>query len=82
MCILSNNMFKTLLSEQSVELFLNRASMVSLLIFGAIFIYEGAKYISMKQRNPDISDKIYAAAILAILLGIAEIVFAIAHLWM
>ena len=65
----------------NLEYILNRASMVALLIAGVIFLYEGVKYIKMKQDNPEIPDKIYAAAILAMVVGIAEIIFGIAHFW-
>lgn len=58
------------------------ASMAILLGTGAIMIYEGANYIKMKQANPNISDKIYFAAVLAILLGIAEIAFGIYHFFL
>ena len=58
------------------------ASMTILFVTGAIMIYEGSNYIKMKQANPNISDKIYAAAVLAILLGVAEITFGVFHFFM
>jgi len=61
------------------ELMINRISMISLLVTGAIFLYEGIKYYQMKQMNPALPDKLYIAAILSIILGIVEIGFAIAH---
>jgi hypothetical protein len=64
------------------EIILNRISMVALLIAGVIFIYEGARYVRMKKSNDDIPDKIYAAAVFAIVLGIFEIAFAIWHFWL
>lgn len=64
------------------EYLLNRISMISLLAGGAFFIYEGASYISMKRQNPDkIPDKIYAAGVFTILLGIVSIIFGLVHLW-
>lgn len=63
------------------ESFLNKLSMISLIVTGAIFLYEGIKYITMKQQNPSLPDKLYAAAVLAIILGVAEIAFGIAHFW-
>lgn len=72
---------KTMFKPENIEWFLNRFSMVSLIIAGLIFIYQGLLYINMKKKNPDISDKIHIAAAFAILLGIAEIIFGIAHLW-
>lgn len=71
-----------MVSSMTAEVWLNRISMVSLIAAGAIFIVEGIKYIRMKKRNPDIPDKIYAAAVLAIVLGVAEIAFGVAHIWM
>ena len=65
----------------SVELILNRLSMVSLITAGIVFIYEGAKYFNMKKQNPDIPEKIYVAAIMCIVVGVIEIVFGIGHLW-
>lgn len=65
-----------------MEKILNRASMISLIVAGIVFIYEGAKYFNMKKQNPDIPDKIYVAAVLCIIIGIIEIIFGIAHLWM
>lgn len=56
-------------------------SMGSLLLGGSIMIYEGVQYIKLKQSNPSISSKIYVAAILAIILGVAEIFFGIYHLF-
>jgi len=64
------------------ELFQNRLSMISLLVTGVIFLYEGIKYLTMKKQNPALPDKLYVAAILAIILGIAEIAFGVAHFWL
>ena len=66
----------------SLEYILNRASMIALLVAGIIFIYEGIKYFKMKKENPEIPDKIYAAAVLALIIGLAEVGFGIAHFWM
>jgi len=63
------------------ELLLNRISMITLLITGAFFLYEGIRYYQMKVYNPNLPNKLYAAAILAIILGIVEIVFGVAHFW-
>ena len=55
--------------------------MITLLITGAFFLYEGIRYYQMKVYNPNLPNKLYAAAILAIILGIVEIVFGVAHFW-
>ena len=57
-------------------------SMVTLLVAGAVMIYEGSTYIKAKHSNPSIPDKIYAAAVLAIVLGVAEIAYGIYHFWL
>ena len=44
-------------------------------------IYEGSNYIQLKKSNPAIPDKIYAAAVLAIVLGVAEIGFGLYHVF-
>lgn len=64
------------------ELILNRVSMIALLVTGAIFIYEGIKYITMKQSNPDLSDKLYVAGTFALVLGVLEVGFGIYHFWL
>jgi hypothetical protein len=56
--------------------------MVTLLVAGAVMIYEGSTYIKAKHSNPSIPDKIYAAAVLAIVLGVAEIAYGIYHFWL
>lgn len=40
---------------------------------GAIFLYFGIRYLLMKKENPDIPNKIYAAAVLCIVMGVGEI---------
>ena len=65
------------LSEHAIKYI----SMATLLIAGTIMIYEGVSYVKMKQSNPQIPDKIYAAAVLAIVLGAAEILFGLYHLF-
>ena len=57
-------------------------SMATLLIAGTIMIYEGATYVKMKHANPSIPDKIYAAAVLAIVLGALEILFRLYHIFL
>lgn len=64
------------------ELIVNRISMIALLVTGAIFIYEGIKYINMKQKNPNLSDKLYVAGSLALILGIIEVAFGVYHFWL
>jgi len=64
-----------------MEKLMNRLSMIALLVAGIIFLFEGIKYVQMKKTNPSLPDKLYAAAVLAIILGIIEIAFAVAHFW-
>ena len=61
------------------EKIINRISMISLMIAGAIFIYEGVKYINMKQENPSLSEKVYVAGAFALILGVLEIGFGVWH---
>ena len=56
--------------------------MIALLVTGAIFIYEGIKYINMKQSNPELSDKLYVAGVFALVLGIIEVAFGVYHFWL
>lgn len=60
---------------------INYIAMVVLIGAGIFMIYEGSTYIKMKHSNPDIPDTIYAAAVLAIIIGFCEIVFGVAHFW-
>ena len=55
--------------------------MVVLIATGVYMIYEGAKYIEMREKNPDIPPTIYAASTLAFVVGIMDIIFGIAHYW-
>lgn len=62
------------------EYWLNRLSMATLLGAGILFIIEGAKYIDMKRQEPTkIPDKMYAAGVMTIVLGVISIVFALLH---
>ena len=54
-------------------------SSVALIVAGLVFIYEAIRYYQMKAEQPDIPDKIYLAASLALLIGIIDIIFGIAH---
>jgi len=64
------------------EYLINRISMVSLIAGGMFFIYEGVTYMNMKRDNPDkVPDKIYAAGVFTILLGIVSIAFGALHFW-
>jgi O-antigen ligase len=66
----------------NAEYIVNRISMVSLIIAGAIFIYQGIKYINMKKTNPDLSDKLYVAGVFALILGVVEVAFGVYHVMM
>lgn len=64
----------------NLEWFLNRISMIALLAGGIFFIIEGAYYIRLKRENPSkIPDKMYAAGIFTIILGVVSILMGIAH---
>jgi hypothetical protein len=65
-----------------MEKMLKYISMAVLLIAGTIMIYEGVSYVKAKQANPMLPEKIYAAAVLAIVLGAAEIIFGLYHVFM
>ena len=65
-----------------VEKLLIRVSMIVLLVTGAIFIYEGIKYINIKKENPNLSDKLYVAGAFALTLGVVEIAFGVFHFYM
>jgi len=68
-------------SDDQLEFFIKWLSITALLIGGAIFVYEGMRYINLKQQNPSIPNKIYGAAVVAILLGVLSITFGIIHIW-
>ncbi len=55
--------------------------MVILIATGILLIYEGASYIRMRDKNPDIPPTIYAASVLAFIVGFMDIVFGVAHYW-
>lgn len=66
----------------AVEWMLNRLSMFVLFVAGIFFIVEGARYIDMKRQSPQkIPDKIYAAGVLTILLGIMSLGFSLLHFY-
>ena len=54
-------------------------SSVSLIFAGLVFIYEAIRYFQMKADQPSIPDKIYVAASLALIIGLVDIAFGIAH---
>ena len=66
----------------SFENTLKWVSMISLLAAGGFMIYEGITYIQLKKSNPSVPDTMYAAAVLAIVLGVAEISFGLYHIYM
>lgn len=53
--------------------------MFALLAGGVYFIYEGSKYINMKQMNSKLPDKLYIAGTFTIVLGVISIAFGIWH---
>lgn len=63
-----------------VELLLKNLSMITLILAGLFFIYEGSYYIAMKRDNPQrIPDKMYAAGYFTMILGIVSIIFGALH---
>jgi hypothetical protein len=62
-----------------IEYVLNIATVASLLLGGLIFLYQGADYIRMKKNDRKIPDKMYAAGVLTIILGVLSIIFGIVH---
>ena len=63
----------------TLEQILNKLSMFALLAGGVYFIYEGSKYINMKQMNSKLPDKLYIAGTFTIVLGVISIAFGIWH---
>lgn len=67
----------------SFETTANRLSMVTLILGGLFFIYEGTVLIILHRENPKrISSKLVAAGTLTIALGVISIAFAILHLFL
>jgi hypothetical protein len=64
-----------------VENMLKWLSIGALIIGGAIFIYEGIRYKKMKDKNPNLPNKLYGAASAALILGILSVSFGIIHIW-
>ena len=78
----SSNSVQSLFTDpDKVETTLKWLSIAALIIGGAIFIYEGVRYLRMKQRNIDLPNKLYGAAAAALVLGILSVSFGIIHIW-
>lgn len=56
-------------------------SMFALIFAGVYFIIEGSRYIALKRKNPQYSDKMYVAGVLTIILGVISLAFAILHFY-
>jgi hypothetical protein len=65
-----------------MELFFNRLSMISLIVAGLVFLYQGIHYFKMKKDNPSLPSKMYLVCVVAIIVGLADIGFGIAHFWL
>jgi hypothetical protein len=67
-----------------IEYLLNILTVVSLLVGGLIFIYQGYYYIDMRKQNDKLPTKLLVAGILTIILGFVSIIFGILHyyFWM
>jgi len=64
----------------SVEAVLNRVSVISLVVGGIFFLYEGSVLVDMHRSNPEkIPPKIAVAGSLTILLGVVSLAFAVFH---
>lgn len=64
-------------NAQDIESTIRIVAISILILSGALFIYKGAEYFVLKKNNPEIHNKIYAAAIFSIVIGIAEIAFGV-----
>lgn len=60
---------------------INWISMISVIIAGLIFIWEGLRLISIKKKNPKMPKKIYALAVICLIVGIFDIVVGILHIF-
>jgi hypothetical protein len=66
----------------SLENLANRLSMITLVVAGLFFIYEGSVLVQMRNDNPKkVSNKVAIAGWLTIALGIISIGFAVMHLF-
>jgi hypothetical protein len=54
-------------------------SLICLMLMGVVFVGVGFRFIAMKKLNSDIPDRIYAAAVLSIVLGVAEVVASVVY---
>jgi hypothetical protein len=56
--------------------------MISLIVAGLVFLYQGIHYFKMKKDNPSLPSKMYLVCVVAIIVGLADIGFGIAHFWL
>lgn len=61
---------------------INYISMVSVIIAGVIFIWEGIRLISIKKKNNKMPGKIYTLAVLCLIIGVFDIVVGILHIYL
>lgn len=66
---------------EKIEKYLRWISIGALILGGAIFIYEGVRYIRMRQRDPKLPSKLNGAGAAAIVLGSLSIIFGVIHIW-
>lgn len=72
-----------IMSSSTLEMILNRASIIALIVAGVFFIYEGAVLVDMHRSNPrQVPAKIAVAGSLTIFLGVLSLAFVAVHLFL
>jgi len=61
---------------------LKYTSMISVIIFGLLLIYQGIVYLKMSKTNEDMPGKLVLLSVLFIVTGIIDIVIGVAHLYL
>ena len=60
---------------------LKYASMISVIIFGLLLVYQGIVYLKIRSENSDMPGKLIFVAVLFISVGIIDILIGVAHLY-
>lgn len=61
---------------------LKYASMISVIIFGLLLVYQGIVYWKIRSENNDMPGKMTLLAVLFIVVGIIDILIGVAHLYL